>query len=400
MDTLTFYLQQHTPLIDFQHYQDGSTLRASAVKPQLDRFLINLMGGREIAERNNWLARSDAKDSTALNYRMNILPTGERDSDLLKKKLDSFPNFFGNMKIDSADDEKYKRFTFYPDPLEVTLTFPAIEGPSLAEFLRTEHRDALAQFFFRTNFGTRASKGFGSYYLCNDEEENPSFYISPHRLHTDGYAFRVDTENNQGIYKYKTLFRVIELFYKALRSGIVEYGKNGYKFDSLAHRYCNDVLKAVWDKQGIKKVVFESSNPNPKGYCDIKDTLGFSTNENWRQQQDSILKKIVGQGNNLPTRMQSPLLFKPIANDKVFTVYLIFKEEEVKLDEFLSYRTVRAQAKRNRKYVDLTLPHSFRLEDFFKYILSLPAYVEDEYTGHPYTDILNDIFNQLKQNPT
>ena len=165
METITFYLKQHTPLIDFQHYQEGSTLRASAVKPQLDRFLVNLMGGRKTASDNGWLAQTDNPDSTALNYRMTIVPTNERDSRMTSKLLNSYPNFFGNMRVNPNDNENYKRFTFYPNPLKVTLTFPSVEGPSLAEFLRKEHREALAQFFFRTNFGTRASKGFGSYYI-------------------------------------------------------------------------------------------------------------------------------------------------------------------------------------------------------------------------------------------
>ena len=40
MYKLRFILKQHTPLIHFQHDQDGATLRATEVKPKLDRFLI------------------------------------------------------------------------------------------------------------------------------------------------------------------------------------------------------------------------------------------------------------------------------------------------------------------------------------------------------------------------
>lgn len=393
METITFYLKQHTPLIDFQHYQDGSTLRASAVKPQLDRFLVNLMGGHDIASDNGWLAQTDNQDSTALNYRMTIVPTGKSDPNIRAMNLRRFPNFFGNM--DANNNERYK-FTFYPDPLKVTLTFPSLEGPSLAEFLRKEHREALAQFFFRTNFGTRASKGFGSYYI----NKGDFFYVSPSELNTDGYSFVIDSENE--LYdeiegnRYNVLFRVIELFYKALRGGIVEYGRNGYKFESLAHRYCQDILHVVWDKQGVKDVLFSRLPANRNGYCDIKDVMGFSTNESWRHQRDNVLKKVRGQGSELPTRMQSPLLFKPIANDKVFTVYLVFKEREVQLDSFLNYRTVRASRQRGRGSVDLTLPNLFRLQDFFDYVLGLSEYVDEQYENHPYTAILTHVFNQLK----
>ena len=37
---IQFTLRQHTPIIHFQHHQDGATLRASEVKPKLDKFLI------------------------------------------------------------------------------------------------------------------------------------------------------------------------------------------------------------------------------------------------------------------------------------------------------------------------------------------------------------------------
>jgi len=37
-------LKQHTPLIHFQHDQEGATLRASEVKPKLDRFILTKLG--------------------------------------------------------------------------------------------------------------------------------------------------------------------------------------------------------------------------------------------------------------------------------------------------------------------------------------------------------------------
>ncbi len=37
---ITFTLKQHTPLIHFQHDQQGATLRATELKPKLDRFII------------------------------------------------------------------------------------------------------------------------------------------------------------------------------------------------------------------------------------------------------------------------------------------------------------------------------------------------------------------------
>ena len=44
MHTLKVTLKQHTPLIHFQHDQEGATLRASEVKPKLDRFILTRLG--------------------------------------------------------------------------------------------------------------------------------------------------------------------------------------------------------------------------------------------------------------------------------------------------------------------------------------------------------------------
>lgn len=44
MKTLKVTLKQHTPLIHFQHDQYGATLRASEVKPKLDKFILERLG--------------------------------------------------------------------------------------------------------------------------------------------------------------------------------------------------------------------------------------------------------------------------------------------------------------------------------------------------------------------
>jgi hypothetical protein len=38
MAKLIVKLEQHTPLIHFQHTQDGATLRATEFKPRFDKF--------------------------------------------------------------------------------------------------------------------------------------------------------------------------------------------------------------------------------------------------------------------------------------------------------------------------------------------------------------------------
>ena len=58
-------LEQQTPIIHFQHDQKGATLRATEVKPKLDRFILSKMGKKE-AEAGGWFI----KDTKSLNYKL------------------------------------------------------------------------------------------------------------------------------------------------------------------------------------------------------------------------------------------------------------------------------------------------------------------------------------------
>ena len=96
MRKLTVILRQHTPLIHFQHYQDNATLRASEVKPQLDRFLLTQLGdgdyetGIERARIKEWLIGDG--NHPALNYQMKISPMDDIEMmvlTLLKKEMEN-----------------------------------------------------------------------------------------------------------------------------------------------------------------------------------------------------------------------------------------------------------------------------------------------------------------------
>lgn len=75
---LKVQLEAQSPIIHFQHDQAGATLRASEVKPKLDRFLLNKMEqetGKRVAvlkEDNGYAVMFTDKEHNALNYRMNF----------------------------------------------------------------------------------------------------------------------------------------------------------------------------------------------------------------------------------------------------------------------------------------------------------------------------------------
>ncbi len=50
MEKITITLKQHTPLLHFQSTQDGATLRASEVKPKLDKFILTKLGKGSLSD--------------------------------------------------------------------------------------------------------------------------------------------------------------------------------------------------------------------------------------------------------------------------------------------------------------------------------------------------------------
>lgn len=88
MHTLTFTLKQHTPIIYFQHEQDGATLRASELKPKLDKYLVEnvleskfdnckryLVGYTKDRE-DKWRERFAKEGFRALDYRVRSVRRG------------------------------------------------------------------------------------------------------------------------------------------------------------------------------------------------------------------------------------------------------------------------------------------------------------------------------------
>lgn len=114
---LSYKLQQQTPLIHFQYNQSGATLRASEVKPKLDKFIISKL--REDDRKKEWYI----ENTNALNYKMQIVANGEKTVSQhkiltmkgLKKEARAQINgmYFGNQGSKPEDLEKYKETVFY-----------------------------------------------------------------------------------------------------------------------------------------------------------------------------------------------------------------------------------------------------------------------------------------------
>ena len=73
MAELKVQLKQHTPIIHFQHDQEGATLRASELKPKLDKYLIEKFE-KENIDYKKWLIGKG--EHQALNYKVKIITDG------------------------------------------------------------------------------------------------------------------------------------------------------------------------------------------------------------------------------------------------------------------------------------------------------------------------------------
>ncbi|HET54724.1 MAG TPA: hypothetical protein ENN33_05850 [Ignavibacteria bacterium] len=220
---LIFKLKQHTPIIHFQHEQHGATLRASELKPKLDKFLIeNSFGGilkfdsyrefligdtksiekglKEIDNNSSIQDKENTKTEylqelkLAFDYKLSISSMNSKrfllgfprkqyikdnKSKIANYKLlwdNQFPNYFGNMKKEGEVKE----------PKEFIVNKKIIDGEIIVfdHDLRKRISDRLIEFFFLNNFGTRQNKGFGSFEVIEIEGVKPKL---PEK--TDEYPF-------------------------------------------------------------------------------------------------------------------------------------------------------------------------------------------------------------------
>lgn len=137
MQSLIVKLKQHSPYVHFQHEQEGSTLRASEVKPKLDKFIIINKSDGESALRvtkNKWFIKSD---KSSLNYKLKIVASENKHS--FDKNIITTP----------------KKLFLYE---EITCIFLSFET-ELLSFIEKH----INEFFIVNNFGFRKSKGYGSF---------------------------------------------------------------------------------------------------------------------------------------------------------------------------------------------------------------------------------------------
>lgn len=170
-NTRVYYLEQFTAHIHFQYDQNGACLRASEVKPKLDKFIFNYLkrNGFISNEKNipdGWVLKEEESRNPALNYKLSIVGVGSMEN----PEFPRFSSYFGNMGI--KDDQEKKECVYYKDGLTLTVscsgaTFKTLSKDKESRNLMQIIDYCLPAFFALNCFGTRSTKGWGAYGVKN-----------------------------------------------------------------------------------------------------------------------------------------------------------------------------------------------------------------------------------------
>lgn len=401
MNKLKFTLKQHTPIIHFLHDQPGATLRATELKPKLDKFLIAHAFNDDFAEyKTHLIGWSEGKQETdfegkeSFDYKVKINSgqTINFDIEIMgynkKKGVDTerqFPLFFGNM---GKNDAEKKRFIFTSEPVMVeifSLNLPLLE----------EIRKHFARFIFETNFGSRQSKGFGSFSV--DENDRDITKLKRKYKFSSDVKIPIDTTNPNSVHShFSKLFSDIELLYKSLRSGI----NFNFYFKSLMFKYAFD-HDTQWDKKTIKETFFNvkpdklSSSLQKKL---MRDVLGLSLLNEWGKKKNYAGAIITKEHNDIE-RFKSPIMFKilRIENSLSYNIFLLNDP----FDVGFTNQTFTIKSSNSSDELTLLTPEKFDVDYFLTYVITqidLESHVDTFNKKTFQFKILKRIFNELKTN--
>jgi len=270
---LTFTLKQHTPIIHFQADQEGATLRATEVKPKLDRFILTKLGngnyeqGMQRARAKGWLVGKGEKP--ALNYKMRIEKIAENEKR-------------GRVVIIPPDRDHW----ILSKGVRVTITTFNNEIMSILSNGNGKPSQLLIDFFNITNFGKRSSKGFGAFYIENDikrfEDSLKSYYNG--RIYVNNkIIYKEPCDDENPVFFYEKIHRE----WMRLKSG---KNFNGYE-KSRVFEYLSS-KRIRWGKRWIKRKLNELINDGklPHKLLYTYDPIDYKGQNSWKDLDQAVYR--------------------------------------------------------------------------------------------------------------
>ena len=344
--TLKVTLKQHTPLIHFQHDQDGATLRASEVKPKLDKYIVDNVFDNDYDACKEFLVGYDSKKPDklrekfnsgyrALDYKIAIKPCNRialslnprYDNNKRKYITDDFPLILSNMGGKDTLEE-LSNFSLY-DFVDLELSSKCnatFEEDTLLDLIQSW----IDLFFATNNFGQRQDKGFGSFTVDDVDGENMVFPKDDLPNNTRYLHFSFPNELEE-IKKQKQVFDVIDFYWKCLKSGI-NYTQNGQYPDRYIKAFLWTYLdnkELTWEKRKVKET-FELTtgrekpeNKNAASFA--RALLGCPDKFEYKNKNKTVTigHALEKNSEDYIARIPSPIIFKPVVLDDRVNIYLI-----------------------------------------------------------------------------
>lgn len=411
MKKIVVQLVQDTPMWHFQGAFDDCCLRATEVKPKLDRFLLAKLDKGELSVNGCALTSRDDvpstwwanEDKTAFNYKMRIsaqsrsiiesqVPdldrrTGQQKTDRNGKPVfrNLYPIYFARVGADETGDMELVRMS----GIRVELI---VSDDRLAECIEP----IIPAFFASHSFGARQDKGFGCFRVSGAG--------STGQLSGASYYFIVPACNNSED-KYQSLFQHINYFHKVIRSGVNERGcyvksmmyhyakdkgddwdkpviRTAFNFRNVLYRFiCGDVhidelydmdRRKVTNRDGSIKPVRNSLSDEYERNRELmgkknlyRDALGLSTSQDWISYGNKVKTSLHGNENE-EVRFKSPVDYRPVpTTDGGFIVYIIIYELP---DELRQARFDISCDKSREKLERMKISDAISISDYFEFI--------------------------------
>jgi len=363
-------LSQYTPLIHFQPNQVGASIRASELKPKFDRFLKTKISNS---------SKLYLKGQKAFDYKVVIEPIYKEPKDIRK----FHPLFFAN--LNSENPKKFVKTN------NLKITFYSFK-PQMIEEIKKHFK----AFIANTNFGSRNSKGFGSFYIRGEDFDKS--LIEAKRV----YSFSTNNWEDD-----------VALFYKFLRSGINDgiFNKSERRF--ITKFYVKPLIFLYakskgweWDKRAIKRRFFNRQlqeqiqahrNADVLTYTSnnkylVRDMLGLSTFQYWKSYNAKLKKESRKRDGDDPyyERMRSPITFKVVKNRVYFWVDNFYKR--ILNEDFI----IKVVGRNNS--LTLPTPPEFDIDEMLMMLrdINLANIVEKRYQNHKNFSNLNRIINEIR----
>lgn len=398
---IQFTLKQHTPLIHFRPHEEGATLRATEVKPKLDRFILNHLQSiaPNLYEQNEDLINSyfpKKNGKRAGEYKMHISGNvrkkyligavfTKKEREYLQEQRIPFLNYtsyFADAKPIRDGVKQRKKSINEFEGVHPGVNYQDLKlelfsyHPPLIDFLQK----IIPYFLAIENFGTRQSKGFGCF-SCAGMEEVLEETLSNHpEIIT---VFRKYNSSN-----YSKKLKIIREDFQRLKAGynfrddyqksilwqyLCEEGNIGWEKKKIKQTLKNNFSDVFWNLKGDNRGMNRNHLNNEQfEYQYVRALLGLAEHNEYGTQnnRDEIKVKIHDPTKEVE-RFQSPIQFK-VFNDYIYLVGWKIPEKLVWIDKSKNIRRkfdFILNANLNQRFTEkklgtLEVPANFSLSDF------------------------------------